>query len=276
MEIPSPDSEEVKQYVDGEPNKTLVQLKYDGIWARVVVRGSVVYIYSKTGNLKASFPIAPHLDGLLREAVLIGEYMYGSQWSQQGDRAGRLYIFDCLVVDEQDISSKPYEERYKKVISLCSEYGQPFNPVPCYALFNLGKVWEEINRRESHEGVIIRRWDSPYNVPLLKLKREVEDDFVVLGTIPGKGKGKNEGRVGSLRLGQYNKEGVIVYVQNCGGGLSDQLRDDLQRMGQEIVGKVVLINGKGRFDSGALRHPNFVRFRDDKLPTACQLKRLSE
>lgn len=275
-ELSSPDDDKIKEMVAGAPSETLLQLKYDGIWAKVVIDENCGRVFSKTGQLKATIPIDPTLPGFpTSTTVLLGEYMYGSQWSQHPSRKGLLYIFDCPFLDGIDISGQPYETRYRKALSCCSTLGKPFQPVPCYSILNLGGIWLEIEKRQSHEGVILRRWDSPFNTQLYKLKREVEDDFIILDMVEGKG--KHEGRMGALKLGQFNPAtGQVEYVCDVGGGFDDLTRRSFWDGKKQIVGQVCLVKGKGRFESGAIRHPNFVRLRCDKLPNQCILKRTSE
>jgi hypothetical protein len=38
---------------------------------------------------------------------------------------------------------------------------------------------------------------------------------------------------------------------------------------ERLVGKVAVVEAWFQFPSGALRHPQFKRFRDDKLPQEC-------
>lgn len=246
-----------------------LQLKYDGIWALVKIEGNKYEIFSKTGQLKKVGYLTQ--DQLISEPYyLVGEFMYGSQWSTHADRAGKLFIFDCLTTEDRDISCLPYKDRYRAAVSAVLQLGQPFNILPCYSISKLGEFWTSL--REQTEGFIIRRWSSPWNDTLLKLKFEVEDDFVVSGITPGKG--KHEGRMGALRLSQYYN-GQLEYVMDVGGGFTDEQRSDwasLFVMGLGL-GKVIQVKGKGRFNTGALRHPNFVRIRDDKLPHQCILKR---
>jgi ATP-dependent DNA ligase len=54
-----------------------------------------------------------------------------------------------------------------------------------------------------------------------------------------------------------------------GGGFTDEERDHIWHTWPASRGRVLTITGKGRFDSGALRHPNFKGFRDDKRAEEC-------
>jgi ATP-dependent DNA ligase len=278
-ELAGPD-EVYKKVIDGGPpafdqlpSDWLIQLKYDGIWAQVVIEHGKYYVYSKTGQQKKvafltqqGLALAPEL-----QTILIGEYMFGSQWSTHPERAGKLYVFDCLVCEGRDISSLPYKDRYRAAVSATLQLGQPFNILPCYSISKLGEFWTTL--QDQTEGFIIRRWSSLWNVTLFKLKFEVEDDFVVTGFVEGKG--KHEGRLGAIQLSQY-ENGELKYVQDVGGGFTDQERIDFWREREAGIGKVLLVRGKGRFNTGALRHPNFIRIRHDKLPAECLLKRQSK
>jgi hypothetical protein len=86
-------------------------------------------------------------------------------------------------------------------------------------------------------------------------------DLVVLGIQPGK-PGKYFGKVGALIVGIGDR--VIANVS----GMSDAERDE---MSEADVGKVVEVEYQYVGSGGKLRHPVFVRFRDDKLPSQCLL-----
>lgn len=245
------------------------QLKLDGIWGKVIINdqatGRYANVYSKTGQKKHSFA-SP--EWLLRqgETVLLAEYMYGSQWSQKDGRAGLLYVFDCLVVDGQDISTLPYSVRKKHADALVVELGHPFTKVDNYNMSKLGEVWMVLERTMKYEGIIVRSLQSTYFTKLHKLKTEIEDDFVVMDF--QEGEGKHAGRLGALILGKYI-DGILTEVMSCGGGFSDAQRDEVWLNTAKYHHAVCRVKGKSRFDSGALRHPQFVQFRDDKHAEDC-------
>lgn len=248
---------------------SIFQFKYDGIWALVQIKNHIATVYSKTGQCKHSFPVSTG-----DEITLIGEFMYGSQWSQHPERKGHIYVFDCVVSRGTHISAASYRDRYRIAQQHCLELGHPFETMSCYAGANLPELWRRIVAEEKWEGVVIRGTEQPYEATLLKLKRSVQDDYVIIGFTEGKG--KHAGRLGALTLAQFNPATQdLEVVMECGGGLSDLNREWLWANQEKVRGCVCVIEGKSRFDSGALRHPTFIALRYDKKPEQCVLKRQS-
>ncbi len=259
--------EEIPPLTVEAPADWLVQLKYDGIWALITIERGTASIYSKTGQLKHQFRVAEHL--ISRDPiVLVGEFMFGSQWSQHASRKGAVFIFDCLQADGGDLSHLPYKERLRKATGIVCELGEPFRLIPCYSIDKMFPLWVKLERENTHEGLVIRRWSSTWYSKLVKIKTCVEDDYVIMSHYEGTG--KYVGMLGGFIVGQY-EAGTLVDVMNVGGGYSDEQRRAL--FGNHCDGLVILVQGKARFSSGALRHPNFIRFRDDKRPEDCLLKR---
>ncbi len=242
------------------------QVKYDGIWARVLIRDGMVTIYSRTGQEKARFPLAqPEFFSV--EVELIGEYMYGSQWAQAEGRKGKIFVFDCTSINGLDMTKLPYKERYRNAQQACAHLGGNFELVKALGKQHLGGFW--LTSQKDYEGVILRKWDDPYDAKLLKLKYEVEDDFIVTGF--NEGKGKYAGTLGSLVVSQYDTDEQLQVVMTV-AGMNDDMRDLIWFNKEEYLSKVCLVRGKARFDSGALRHPNFICMRPDKRPDECRLK----
>ncbi len=187
--------------------------------------------------------------------------MYGSQWAQDETRVGRIFVFDCVSFKGEDVRGRNYSERLKFARTLCEETGYPLNLVKSYPFSYYGKVWEKLTTTRDFEGLVFRRWDADYSESVGRRKLDVTDEYVVMDTVPGKG--KHFGRMGALVVGQYI-DGQLTAVMSVGGGFSDF---DRERRWQE--GTVIEVVGKARFSSGALRHPNFVRIRFDKPATEC-------
>lgn len=93
-----------------------------------------------------------------------------------------------------------------------------------------------------------------------KWKPVLTIDAVVLGIVPGKN--KYTGQTGALVVGIGDR--VLANVS----GMTDAERRD---MGPHDIGRVVEVAYQYVGDGGRLRHPRFIRFRDDKLAAQCTL-----
>lgn len=270
-----PDVEALFALMDGKETKDFCfQLKYDGIWARVIVHDDQYNIYSKTGQHKLTNRL-PNRQLFPLGHTLIGEYMMGSQWSQDPERKGKLYVFDCVSYDEADVSQLPYNQRFKLAKSVVDHIQDTrVEMVRTYNTDRLSAVYLDISNSLSWEGLVMREWRSTYYTTLTKLKLFVEDDFVIMGMTAGEG--KNLGYMGAMIVGQMDPKGELVEVMHVGGGFTQWERQLFWSKREEMNNKVVLCQGKARFTSGALRHPNFIRVRDDKLASQCILKRTSQ
>lgn len=240
--------------------------KYDGIWARVEIADSLCQIFSRTGQLKETFGVPTDM----KSVTLIGEFMYGSQWSKKEGREGKIFLFDIIVEDDVALWLQPYSTRYRALLNNFNLFGPRFEIIPVYKGERLKDWWDHNALTREYEGVVCRDWSDTWQHSPARVKLDVEDDFVIIGFLPGKN--RLDGTLGSLVLGQYNEAGQLVEVMDCGGGISDELRDEIWSNRPAFFNRVVTCTGKGRFDSGALRHPNFVRFHPDKPAHLCLLK----
>lgn len=255
-----------QKYLDiDETDETLwdlIQPKYDGIWARLQKQQGNALIYSRTSQVKTVLDLPKLQNG----TVLLGEYMYGSQWAQDETRIGRIFVFDCVAYRFEDIRSKPYSERLKYARQIVEETGYPLQLVKSYPFSYYGKVWEKLTATHDFEGLVFRCWSDDYDQKVGRRKLDITDEYVILEAVEGKG--KHAGRLGALVVGQYI-DGQLTAVMSVGGGFSDEDRENYWFRRKQIVGTVCEVIGKARFSSGALRHPNFVRMRPDKPATEC-------
>lgn len=149
------------------------------------------------------------------------------------------------------------------------------------------------------EGIILKDPDGMYepgNRPKgnwIKVKRLMADEFVVMGFKPGDESGKYSDQVGSIVFGQYNKKGQLVPISFC-SGFTDAERLAMTKNPKKYIGqvlevkfneitrgdaltriqrlvKVLKIDFKGEIPY-SLRHPRFLRWREDGNPKECVLK----
>jgi ATP-dependent DNA ligase len=95
-------------------------------------------------------------------------------------------------------------------------------------------------------------------------------DVVVTGYKPGEN--GFAGMVGAIEFGQYDSDGVLVGRGRCSGMTLDE-RHAVTANQEEYLGRVFEVKYMGLFPAhsgrphGALRHPQFLRWRPDKDAT---------
>lgn len=268
-------------YIDGTIDEALkyefFQFKYDGQWCKLVKEESeTVRVISRTGKIKHEFCMVD----FPRNTVFLAEYMFGTQWAQDVDRVGRFFLFDCLCFEGLELHDWPYRERYQR--ALWTHRGihgkdQRFDIVHNYPIDDLPRFWSRISNDRSYEGIVARNWNQKYEDKIVRAKIDVTDDFMVIAV--NEGLGRLAGSMGSVTVGQYtdpNDADSFVEVMTVGGGFSDELRKEIWMNRSNMFGRVIQVTGKQRFDSGALRHPNFDRFRLDKSGIECLLTEKTE
>ena len=73
----------------------------------------------------------------------------------------------------------------------------------------------------------------------------------------------------AMTLGLY-KNGELVEIGRVASGLTDIIREDMANNPDNYIGQVVEVECMSTTKDGALRHPVFIRMRDDKAPEDCK------
>jgi DNA ligase-1 len=176
---------------------------------------------------------------------------------KQGPHAGWLKLKFAIF----DVPAAPggFEERLSRAADWFSEHPSEFafvighRPVESEAHLSA-----ELNRIErlGGEGIILRRRGSPYTAgrsrDILKVKRYSDMEAVVIAHLAGKG--RNEGRMGSL-LVELPDNAIRFRI---GSGFSDRLREN-----PPPIGSLVTFKFYGFYASGIPRFPSFLRIREE-------------
>jgi len=149
----------------------------------------------------------------------------------------------------------------------------------------LGMMKQKVESGE--EGLVIKYpLDSRLeNETWLKRKKELEADFVCLGfeeseadwhAIDWKSRGfvgKPDKLVGAVVGGLYFQDGALKRAVSV-GALNLELRIEASLNPGKFIGKVFTVKGFEwyRDESGAMRHPSFIGWRDDKPAVDCNLQ----
>lgn len=133
------------------------------------------------------------------------------------------------------------------------------------------------------EGIMLKDTTQPYGSGWSKVKREARYDVIVIGYDDPKqfstkkgDSGETEtkyfklGWIGAIKFGQY----FDGKIKACGqtSGMSDDVRKLVSENKEDYLGRVFEVAAQERFGNGMMRHPRFIRWREDKNAVDCIYK----
>lgn len=254
----------------------LVEVKHDGIWAavRLVAGSSQVEVYSRTGKLKLADSTMLYGHTPREDAWLVGEYMVGTT-SAYADY-GSINVFDVASVGGDDLRGEAFAVRRRVALGIVRDLPDPFRMTKVYGVDKAPALWRTAVVNGKFEGLVLRSMSDRWSDPLARVKRTFEVDYVcthVNRSMATKFRDTGRKAARSIGGGLYNEDGELKRVVDV-PGLTDGERIRLYDRPQDFKGRVFTASGKGLFPSGALRHPNFVRWRADKEASECRLDRV--
>lgn len=181
-----------------------------------------------------------------------------------------FYAFDITAWKGKSCIHKPYEWRRARLEKLMARMGtEHFRAIPQLDATPENIVW---CLAQGYEGSMLKKRDEIYEPGKrsrhwYKIKTLSTLDGVITGYDPGEG--RNEGKVGGVKISVYNRKGTKTVEIGQFGAMTDELRDLITKEQKQFLGRVVEVAAQGKTIHGRLRHPQFVRFRDDKAAIAC-------
>ena len=185
--------------------------------------------------------------------------MYGSEWSTQENRSGKLFLFDITELKGADLTREPYHQRYARLQALRAEGRLPegWAVIANYPTLQIDSIWSNLVESGKFEGVVFRHPNDLWSAEILRAKLSLTVDLRIVDF--EEGKGRLAGCLGAIIA--IDRNGL---THTIGGGLSDKLRKAIWSNRQHYLGKVIIVEAKKQFASGQLRHPNFLDFHPDK------------
>jgi bifunctional non-homologous end joining protein LigD len=274
----------------------LFEVKWDGYRAMAAIQGGHVSLTSRN-QLSLNHKFAPvvealqnfHFDALLdgEVAVVDDQGRANFQLLQNYQKTGRgfliYYVFDLLYFQGHELLNLPLVQRQellKKVLP-----GDPHVKFSDHVVKD-GKLFFQVVKDKGLEGILAKHSQSVYKPgrrsrQWLKIKTQLSQEGVIAGFTEPQ---KSRKYFGSLILGAYEGD-ELVYIGSSGGGFDQdslrQIYEKLQPLVQnqcpfsvkppsktpitwvkpELVCEVAFTEWTGE---GQMRHPVFLRLRDDK------------
>ena len=264
-------------FEDLEPGATpgtydVVELKADGRFAIVIVRNGTATAWSRHGKQSGS----PRTISKLADGIYLGEHIFGTNWAKRSGLDDSLWLFDLVELCGEDMRSNPLETRRYLLKDAFSKAGASVSDMRVriaaqYAVWDwswlwTSKVYMPPEGKLRWEGLIFKRKSDAYGECWGRMKKTVTQDYVCMGRNPGGG--RYAGVAAASIIGGLYVNGKLA--PKCSVmGINDQLRYDIWEHPEKYIGRVFEAEGKELFATGALRHPNFKRWRDDKPKLEC-------
>lgn len=251
----------------------LIEPKYDGLRAIAVIKGQSVTLLSRNG---LEFTSVDHLkEPLLRMArgrdlFFDGELVNGNfnnsssavRRKNQTNTETQYHIFDRLETNEWGVATR--EQAHRRMLlgrDFESNRDEVLQLVPSYRATPEEFMWY-YNRflDQGYEGAMVKDPMGLYRFrkhkDWIKIKPAEDLDLRVESLVQGEGK-----YFGMLGAAIVKYKGKRVSV---GSGFSDEQRQQFWANPNSIKGKIIEVRFHEETPDGSLRHPRFIKIREDK------------
>jgi DNA ligase-1 len=226
--------------------------KWDGIRVQAVSEGGVRRLYTRTGDdISVTFPdilatmtFAGVLDGellVMREGRIapfadLQQRLNRKSVSAKAlaDYPAGIRAYDILADGEKDLRAMPFERRRKRLERFVADLASPRIDLSPLQPF---ETWDELARLRAHpppgdpeiaEGLMLKRWDSPYEAgrpkgPWFKWKR---DPFLIDAVLmyAQRGHGKRSSFYSDYTFGVWTEEGLTPVGKAYFGFTDEELK----------------------------------------------------
>jgi bifunctional non-homologous end joining protein LigD len=269
------------------------ELKYDGFRAVTAIVGGDLAMWSRNElDLAPRFPRVAQAMAKIKvgEAVFDGEIVAMDekgvprfQLLQSGEHPEKIFLFDVLWLEGQDVRRKPYVERRAILEKLLKRRPAGIELATRLEMPGIEALKEAA--RDGGEGIIGKRRTSIYegrrSREWIKVKALNQQELVIIGFNPSTATNKE---VGALHLAVKGNDGELHYAGKVGTGFTMKMRAELMKMlAPDVIDKPPVQDAprvkvatwvRPRYvaqvaftewtHDNKLRHPSFLGLRPDK------------
>ncbi len=274
----------------------IYEIKWDGYRAIAEINNKDVKLYSRNGNsFLSTYPeVVEELSKMELNAVLDGEIVVlneeGNPDFQKLQDFGlnrnfplHYYVFDLLWLKGKKLYSMPLIQRKELLAEIIEK-----NPVIKFSdhVEESGEEFFEVIKEKNLEGIMAKRKGSEYypgkrSADWLKIKHHKTEEAIIAGFTAPRGGRKY---FGALVLGTIIN-GKLTYAGHTGSGFNTEVLKDMHAKLQPLIRENSPFNDKVKTNmpvtwvepeyiceikfsewtsDGKLRHPIFLRLREDK------------
>lgn len=258
-------------------------------------------VFSRRLSVRDNLPVektknVPHLAEALSKlpdgTILDGEIYYPGKTSNEVTRilgalpskaiarqVGnpiRYAAFDVTHVGGKSIMHKPWHERRRLLEQIYDEHLKDSAHVDLSKVYHGKEAKANLLKTvfdRGEEGIMLKNKHAVYQPDMrpehhwYKIKKQITYDAVIMGFEAGKGKYAD--MVGAVVYGMYDKKGGKLKVIGTTSGMTDKLRLMMTKTPNSYIGKVIELKAMEQTPDGSFRHPQFVRFNNEKSPSMC-------
>lgn len=209
-----------------------------------------------------------HRDGFGVCAGIMNSKLERSEQIQ--NKKGKLfyYLFDIIKLNDEDLRKNTYINRRSKLMDFINDNKNDYiRIVPVIGSSDIEDVDSAFSDaiNVGWEGLVIKTSNGAYkDSEWAKKKAEKTYDYVITGFINSESEKYKGKGIAAIKLGLYDGD-CLEEVGKC-SGMSDFWRSEFYNDTEKFINKVIEVKGQEMFSTGSLRHPNFVRIRDDLTP----------
>ncbi len=274
----------------------IYEIKWDGYRAIAEINKGDVKLYSRNGNsFLATYPdVVAELSKMKVKAVLDGEIVVLNEegnpdfqklqhYDSYRNFPMHYYVFDLLELNGKKLYNLPLIERKRQLAALIKD-----NPIVKYSdhIEERGEDFFEVIKQKNLEGIMAKRKDSEYypgkrSADWLKIKHNQSEEAIIAGFTAPRGGRKY---FGALVLGTM-VNGKLTYAGHTGSGFDTRLLKELYAKLQPLITEKSPFDERVKTNTpvtwvepkyvcevkftewtsdGKLRHPIFLRLREDK------------